>query len=158
MGMITDCINWIDRKVSVLERFPLNFSHRKDINTFDCDGVIFINERVGGLYPGPDDVIITGRSFEEVPETSEMLLSRGILNKVYYNRCKFDDKTRKTSGMHKAETIKRLQKRGYTIMCHFEDDEIQSEIIRQQCPTVTVVMVVHDLTNKENVRHKKESR
>jgi hypothetical protein len=114
---------------------------------------VCINKEVGGIHPGPDDIIITGRSFEEVRETKRMLLARGITNRVFFNRAKFDEKTRESSGLHKAETIKKLQKRGYTIMCHFEDDEIQAAVIRRECPGVAVVMVVHDLTNKENVRH-----
>ncbi len=131
---------------------------RHIINTFDIDGVVSISDRVGGVHPGPYDIIITGRSFEEFPETKEMLQSRGIYNRVFFNRCKFDEKTRSSSGLHKVETIQRLEKRGYTIMCHFEDDEIQAEVIRKNCPNITVVMLVHDLTNKENVRHKKESK
>lgn len=123
------------------------------INTFDIDGVIYINKEVGGIHPGPYDVIITGRSYEEMPETYRMLHGREIFNRVFFNRARFDKKTRESSGLHKAKTIKRLQRRGYKIMCHFEDDEIQAAVIRKECPNVTVVMVVHDLTNKENVRH-----
>lgn len=123
------------------------------INTFDIDGVIYISKEVGGIHPGPDDIIITGRSFQEMPETYRMLYGREIYNRVFFNRARFEDKTRESSGLHKAETIKRLQKMGYKIMCHFEDDEIQAAVIKERCPDVSVVMVVHDLTNKENVRH-----
>lgn len=126
------------------------------VNSFDIDGVIYLNDRVGGIHPGPNDVIITGRSFEEIPETREMLSARGISNRVFFNQTKFDDKTRQGSGLHKAETIKQLETIGVTIMCHFEDDEIQAEVIKKLCPEVTVVMIVHDLTNKENVRHYKK--
>ena len=47
----------------------------KEINGFDCDGVITV-----GIHPGLGDVIITGRSFEEIPETRQMLKKRDILN------------------------------------------------------------------------------
>lgn len=126
---------------------------RYKINTFDIDGVIFLNKEVGGVHPAPHDILITGRSFQEVPETRKMLRDRGIFNRVYFNRAKFDDKTRLGSGIHKAETIKRLQRLGYIIMCHFEDDEVQADVIRTRCPEITVVMLVHNLTEKENVRH-----
>lgn len=160
MGIIWKLKTWFDFKLakSNISRSVAKSERRHRLNTFDCDGVIFLNEDVGGVHPGPHDLIITGRSFEEVPETREMLQSRGIHNRVFFNRCKFDEKTRASSGSHKAETIKRLEKLGYQIMCHFEDDEVQAEIIRKHCPDVTVVMLVHELTNKENVRHKKESK
>lgn|SRR5574343_210598 len=123
------------------------------ISTFDIDGVIFISPEVGGVHPGPNDVIITGRSFEEQPETERMLHRRGIYNNVLYNPLPFDQKTRETSGHHKARCIKGLQDVGYEVVCHYDDDEIQAAIIREECPGVNLVMLVHDLTEKENVRH-----
>lgn len=56
------------------------------INTFDCDGVITL-----GIYPGPNDKIITGRSFEERTETLEYLRSKGINNDVFFNNLSIDD-------------------------------------------------------------------
>lgn len=132
---------------------PHNLDNPLKINTFDIDGVIYINKEVGGLYPGPNDIVITGRSFQEITETKRMLNERGIYNQVFFNSLPFDSKTRKSSGEHKAKTIKNLQRHGYKVMCHFEDDEIQAAVIRRECPSVNVVMVVHELTNKENVRH-----
>ena len=35
----------------------------------------------------------------------------------------------------------------------FEDDPIQKEVIERECPWINVVHVVHELTEKENVRH-----
>lgn len=153
MKIIWNLLSWFDYKLAKIKPSPSRFDRRNNLNTFDIDGVIFINDTIGGVHPGPYDIIITGRSFEEVPETREMLRSRGIYNRVFFNRCKFDDKTRESSGFHKAETLNRLQKLGYKIGVHFEDDEIQADIIRKNCPDITVVMVVHNLTNKENVRH-----
>ena len=126
---------------------------KKNIRTFDIDGVIAINKVIGGLRPDPDDVIITGRSFEEREETTVMLHRRGIMNKVMFNDQPFTEKTRESSGMHKANCIKALFSAGYNVTAHFEDDEIQSKVINQECPEVPVIMVVHDLSNKENVRH-----
>lgn len=122
-------------------------------NTFDIDGVIYLNKEIGGLYPGPNDVIITGRSIEEEPETKKMLHARGIHNQVYFNPLPFNQKSRESSGEHKAAVINSLITLGFTVGCHFEDDEIQAAVIRKKCPMIPVVMVVHDLTTKENVRH-----
>ncbi len=121
------------------------------MNGFDCDGVITV-----GLYPGPDDIIITGRSFEEISETEIMLKNKGILNKVYYNPLKFNDKTRESSGEHKASILNSLREKGQIINIFFEDDEIQKKVIQEQCSWLEVVHVKHELTNKENVRHLEE--
>jgi len=123
------------------------------INSYDCDGVVFFNKDIPGLRPEPIDVIITGRSFEERPETERMLAKRSINNQVFYNPLKFDDKTRESSGRHKAYTIKDLQAQGYIIVNHIEDDIIQADIIKELCPEVNIILLTHDLSNKENVRH-----
>ena len=122
------------------------------INTFDIDGVIFMDE-YDGVYPGPNDIIITGRSFEEFEETSAMLKSKGINNMVFMNPLPFDEKTRESSGEHKASTIAKLQQSGYKIGIHFEDDPIQAAVIKKNVPDVNVVLLQHDLVEKENVRH-----
>ena len=122
------------------------------VNTFDIDGVINLGE-FDGIYPGPYDIIITGRSYEEEPETARMLAKKGIKNKVYYNPIPFDDKTRFTSGMHKGKIIIQLMKEGYEHGVHFEDDEIQIRAIKAIVPNIRIVHVVSDLVTKENVRH-----
>lgn len=123
------------------------------INSFDIDGVIFMGYDHLGVYPGPKDVIITGRSLEELPETKQMLLDRNILNTVYFNPIPFDKKTRVSSGIHKAFTLTYLQDMGYIIGIHFEDDPIQAEVIRDSHPEIHVVMLQHNLMTMENVRH-----
>lgn len=123
------------------------------VNSFDIDGVIFISKEIGGVHPGPNDIIITGRSYEEYDETIKMLKERGINNCVYFNPLKFDEKNRQSSGQHKAFTLNILIKNGVNIGVHFEDDEIQAAEIRKLCPNIPVVLLQHDLTNKENVRH-----
>lgn len=127
----------------------------KTISTFDIDGVITV-----GIYPGPNDVIITGRSFEEAPETYAMLRSKGINNPVYFNPLPFDKKDRKSSGVHKGMVIELLVRAGNKVNVHFEDDEIQKEEIEAHLDAkffgnnpVTVVHIVHSLTEKENVRN-----
>ena len=123
------------------------------VNTFDIDGVIFINKDLGGIYPGPNDAIITGRSFEEAPETYKMLQERGIFNYVFFNDLKFKDKTRRSSGQHKARTLNYLLLKGVNVGVHFEDDPVQVMEIRRGCPRARVVHVYHNLTTLENVRH-----
>jgi hypothetical protein len=114
------------------------------VNGFDCDGVITV-----GLYPGPDDIIITGRSYEEQRETLEMLKKKGITNPVYFNPVKFKEKTRESSGQHKVNVLRTQPE----ITVFFEDDPIQKAVIEEALPDVTVVHIVHELTEKENVRH-----
>jgi len=92
----------------------------KMINSFDIDGVIFMGG-YDGVYPGPDDVIITGRSTEELFETKAMLTTKGIGNKLFLNPTPFDNKTREGSGKHKATTLKYLEKQGYKFGIHFEE-------------------------------------
>lgn len=120
------------------------------MKTFDIDGVICMGNWIG-VRPSPGDVIITGRSFEEAEETGEFLYSNGITNQVYYNPVKFEDKTRESSGEHKAVIIRRLIKEGFDIQCHFEDDEVQAQVIEHKTG-LPVVLLKHNLVNKENVR------
>ena len=124
----------------------------KMINTFDIDGVIYMG-KYGGVYPGPNDQIITGRSYEEKEETLEMLKHKGIFNKVHFNSLSFNSKSRKSSGQHKGRTMFYLEEAGYNIGIHFEDDPIQAEEIKKIMPHVNVVLLQHDLVEKENVRN-----
>jgi hypothetical protein len=124
------------------------------INTYDIDGVIYLGE-YDGLYPGKDDIIVTGRSIEEKPETIRMLESKGIKNSVMFNPLPFDEKSRVSSGIHKGRVIKDMIDSGIEHGVHFEDDEIQIEAIRGIVPDVRIVHVVSDLVDKENVRHDK---
>lgn len=121
-------------------------------NSFDIDGVIYMGE-YDGIYPGPDDVIITGRSIEEMRETRAMLDKKGIKNELHLNPLPFDQKTRESSGIHKGNVINWLWSKGTLIQCHFEDDPIQAAEIKKLCPNVNVILVQHDLVEKENVRH-----
>jgi hypothetical protein len=109
-----------------------------------------------GVYPGDKDIIITGRSFEEAPVTRKMLASKGIANKVFFNPLRFEEKTRESSGEHKARVISDLFQQGVHVNIHFEDDPIQAEIIKKSVPQVHVVLLVHDLVEKENVWHESD--
>ena len=126
----------------------MNDIPNKTINSFDIDGVIYMGDAFTGVFPGPDDVIITGRSFEESDVTTNMLTSRGIHNKVYMNPLKFDEKTRRSSGQHKGRTLFYLGQMGYHFGIHFEDDPIQAAEIRKIMPDINIVMLDHDLTEK----------
>lgn len=126
-----------------------------NIASFDIDGVINLGY-YPGVYPGPRDIIITGRSYEEEPETLKMLMLKGINNDVFFNPLPFEQKTRESSGIHKANTIRNFNEKNLDkiqIVCHFEDDPIQVEIIRSILPEFKVFYLEQDVTEKENVRH-----
>ncbi len=76
-----------------------------------------------------------------------MLKDRGITNQVFFNPLKYADKTRISSGEWKASVINAMD-----IHIHFEDDEIQAEVIRNRCYFCKVVLLSHDLVEKENKR------
>jgi hypothetical protein len=117
-------------------------------NSFDIDGVIFVGPRATGVFPGPQDIIITGRSYEEAPETLKMLRSRGIVNQVFFNPLSKLEKTRSSSGEWKAKVLTGLLNAGCCINIHFEDDPVQIEKIQFLEPRISVVYMVHDLTEK----------
>ena len=119
-------------------------NQRQTINSYDIDGVITI-----GITPRPEDIIITGRSFEEAPETLEYLHSRGIYNQVFFNPEEYGKKSREGSGRHKANILAQFHG---VVEKHFEDDEIQKAEI-EKLLDIPVVLIQHNLTNKENERH-----
>ena len=128
--------------------------HPFKINTFDIDGVIYMGKH-DGVYPGKSDVIITGRSIDEWDETSAMLSAKGIKNEVFMNPARFENKTRKGSGIHKGNVIKMLRvQREIEIGIHFDDDPIQIKEIERINPNITCVLLQHELVDKENCRHK----
>mgnify|MGYP003136052151 FL=1 len=129
----------------------------KIINGFDIDGVLNLGNGKCGIRPGPEDVIITGRSYEEEPETKAFLRRNGINNHVYFNPLTFDEKSRQSSGEHKARTLKFLKnEEKIEVEFFYEDDEIQKAEIEKECGWVKVIHVCHDFTPKENMRHWEE--
>jgi hypothetical protein len=122
------------------------------VNGFDIDGVIHQGVFGAGIRPGLNDIIITGRSLEESKETLFFLRKNGINNIVFFNPVSFNEKTRKSSGTHKAKTINKLLEMGIKINLFFEDDEVQAAEI-QKATSVTVVRVISNHVEKENVRH-----
>ena len=85
-------------------------NQRQAINTYDIDGVITI-----GITPRPEDIIITGRSYEEAPETYKMLHERGIYNVVYFQPLKYSDISRESSGVWKGGLLKYFLQQGLKI-------------------------------------------
>lgn len=122
-------------------------NQRQTINTYDIDGVITI-----GITPRPEDIIITGRSYEEAPETYKMLQEKGIFNAVYFQPCSYSETSRESSGIWKGELLKSLLEKGVVIEKHFEDDPIQKKEIEARV-NVPVVLLEHNLTNKEKEHH-----
>lgn len=119
-------------------------NQRQTINSYDIDGVITV-----GITPRPEDIIITGRSYEEAKETLEYLHNRGIYNQVFFNPVRYDEKSRESSGEHKARILKALEG---IVGKHFEDDIIQKQKI-EEVVDIPVVLLEHNLTNKENEKH-----
>lgn len=121
--------------------------------SFDIDGVINMGD-YPGIYPGPEDIIITGRSYQESEETEAFLIARGLGgHRLFMNPLPFDKKTRRSSGIHKGNTINSLNAQGYNIVIVYEDDPLQVIEIQRLCPDIKVVFVSHNLVEKENVRH-----
>jgi len=123
------------------------------INSYDIDGVIYLGKYLNGLKPDKNDIIVTGRSYEEKPETEAMLHSKDIDNLVFYNPLEWENKTRESSGEHKANTLNYLKRHGMEIGIHFEDDDVQASIIENLCPWLKVVRIHTPFIEKENVRH-----
>lgn len=117
------------------------------INSFDFDGVIYFGANNPGVRPAPEDLIITGRSYEESEKTVEWCRRYGIENRIIFSQIPEILKTREISGYHKALTLRELQKT-VKIALHFEDDPIQKAIIEAMVPEVKVVHLVHELTVK----------
>ena len=117
------------------------------INTSDFDGVIYFGKDNPGLIPNPEDIIITGRSFEEREKTEKWCERFGVRNVIYFSPIPEHLKTREISGFHKAMTLRKLLETT-KVAIHFEDDPIQKEIIEAMVPEVKVVHLVHNLTRK----------
>jgi hypothetical protein len=118
------------------------------INGFDFDGVIYMKDHGIGVRPGPDDVIITGRSFESSEFVLGILRDFGIFNPVFFNPRRKVNNDRTMSGRHKADTLNRLRENGVEINIFFEDDPIQMEQIETHAGWVKVVHLAHDLVEK----------
>lgn len=117
------------------------------MNIFDLDGVITI-----GIMPTRNDLIITGRSIDEKPETEKFLKRLGLDNQVFYNPIPYDKKTRESSAIFKVEKIKELRQSGFNLDVIFEDDPIQADVI-ESLVDIDIVRIIHNLSEKENCRH-----
>jgi|ETN01SMinimDraft_4_1059930.scaffolds.fasta_scaffold124292_2 hypothetical protein len=114
------------------------------INTFDFDGVIYMGPDFTGLRPCINDIIITGRPISESKFVLEILSERHINNPIHFNPIPREDPeySREASGKWKAKVLDQL-KQQYMIGLHYEDDEIQSEIIQKIHPDICIVHVQH---------------
>lgn len=128
-----------------------------NVNGFDIDGVIHLGNGKCGIHPGPRDVIITGRSFEETEETLAFLSRNEIHNQVIFNELPYELKTRESSGRHKGESIVRLAQREVYVDFFYEDDEVQAQeirnIVERSGLTTKVIFVNNPFVEKENRRH-----
>lgn len=120
------------------------------INGYDFDGVVSI-----GINPmSKNDVIITGRCYDEQDYVRDILEERGITNEVYFNPMSLAERgnhtveCRRLSGEHKAKTIKELKGIGIEVYRFFEDDKIQYDIIKENHEKIDIVHVVSNLVTK----------
>lgn len=111
-----------------------HYGEKREISGFDIDGVI-----TAGIFPGPNDVIITGRSYCMAKETFEMLHAKGIYNPVYFNPEHRIDNTRVTSGQWKAKMLNQMDE----VKTFFEDDPVQAAEI-EKLTTVKVIYIISD--------------
>lgn len=126
------------------------------ICSFDIDGVLYNGPGMPSLRPGPNDVIITGRSYEESKETNDFLKYRKITNPVHFQQIEYDKKTRDSSGYHKANTINLFNSSEINhskIVIHYEDDPVQADIIRKECPDIAVILLDNPLIELSNRRN-----
>jgi hypothetical protein len=95
-------------------------------NVFDFDGVI-----TAGLNPGPQDIVITGRTIDDAQFVLNHLRQKNLSVPVYFypgtmqHRGRGTITCRENSGKHKAETILKLVRQGVMIGKIFEDDPVQ---------------------------------
>jgi len=87
---------------------------------YDIDGVI-----TEGKLPKSGDIIITGRSWEEAPETYKMLWKMGIFNVVFFNPIIKENKGLVESAVWKSEIINKLK-----VDFFYEDDPDQIKIMQ----------------------------
>ena len=120
-----------------------NLVKDQGINGFDFDGVISL-----GIYPGPKDIIISGRSFEEAAYVNNILKARDIYNAVYFNMMPKEGRKRSDSGIHKANVLAILMSNGVKIDKFFEDDEVQVKEIKKRHPNLPVVHIKSNLVEK----------
>ena len=119
------------------------------MNCFDFDGVVSL-----GINPGPNDVIITGRTVEECDVVYQHLFSRNIFIPVYFNPISLAKRTtgtiesRTCSGKHKAAILSLFKANGMVVDKFFEDDEIQIAEISKVHPDLPIVHVVSSLVVK----------
>lgn len=116
------------------------------MNGYDIDGVI-----TAGLIPGPQDIIVTGRSYEESAETIQMLRRRGIFNAVYFNPVSFHDKGLANSGRWKAKVICL-----FDLDKFYEDDPYQinviNDYIRNHGDRLVATEIVQVGNRKDDIR------
>ena len=110
------------------------------INSYDIDGVFWLGPNTDVLRPGPEDVIITGRSHEQRNETLSMLRGRGIHNMVFFNTLSRGSMEygREASGQHKRRVIQALREAGVEIVTHFEDDPVQAAHVLEVADVVMI--------------------
>lgn len=107
------------------------------MKAFDFDGVVSI-----GIMPGPEDVIVTGRSYSESAFVDRYLAARGISVPVYYYPSpEIRGHSRASSAHWKAKVLSILKPKIF-----FENDPDQIAILRTTTDT-EIVLVNETMTS-----------
>lgn len=98
---------------------------------YDLDGII-----TKGIVPERDAIIITGRSFEEAPETYKYLHNKGIFNAVYFLPEKFENKDIDLAGKWKGVMVFACSVKEF-----YEDSSIQAGYIKLANPDCIIHLI-----------------
>lgn len=105
----------------------------------DLDGVVKINNKLG-IRPTNNDIIVTGRCFDEYKIVMKFLRRFNIDIPVYFNpisihqRGTHTKQSRICSGLHKSRIIKAFIDNNVQIDSILEDDPIQRSLIKYSLP------------------------
>ena len=114
------------------------------MNVFDFDGVV----STGNYSPQSNDVIVTGRCFDECEVVYSYLQENNLSGvAVFFNPISISfrgDHTigaRTISGLHKTDVIDKLRKNGCFIDKIYEDDPLQAKLILNSFPNLELILV-----------------
>lgn len=112
------------------------------LNGYDIDGVLLPYNGAEGLVPQEPYIIVSGRNYTQFYNTVNKLREKGIYGPILLRpSSKVGDRVQ--SGEWKANVINFA---GVTTF--YEDEDLQAEIIRKECPNCKVIMVTEGRINE----------
>ena len=116
------------------------------IKSYDFDGVIYSPSYLELMIrpTSNDDVIITGRTYEEAYLVLPWLKNKDIYCNVFFNPISLSENNRELSALHKVNIINKLLKNQFKLIGHYEDDPFQYDILKQKLPDdFPIILVDH---------------